>query len=158
MRKLTLTEWAASGELIGTFAVVVSLVFVIFSIKQNTAAIQGSTENLIFERNTELTSQFMIDPALAQILVKMRSADPVLTDVEAVQWEMYQLNLLDVWALAYNRHERDLLASDQWLAWDRYFTETFKFGGERLSYERWDELQYGYADDFWMHVKASLFE
>ncbi len=62
MKKLSLPEWAAVGELVGTLAVFVSLVFVIYSINQNTAAIQGSTENLIFERNTELTNNFMLDP------------------------------------------------------------------------------------------------
>ena len=50
MRKLSLSEWAAIGELVGTFAVFVSLLFVVYSINQNTAAIQGSTENILFER------------------------------------------------------------------------------------------------------------
>ena len=72
MKKLNLSEWAAVGELVGTFAVFVSLIFVIYSINQNTAAVQGSTENLIFERNTNLTNNFMLDPSLAEILVKMR--------------------------------------------------------------------------------------
>jgi hypothetical protein len=52
MKKLSLSEWAAVGELVGTLAVFVSLIFVIYSINQNTAAIQGSTENLIFVSNS----------------------------------------------------------------------------------------------------------
>lgn len=158
MRRLSLSEWAAIGELIGTFAVVVSLVFVVFSINQNTRAIQGSTENLIFERHAELTNKFMLDPSLAKILVKMRGPEPTLTEIEAVRWEKYQLNLLDIWALAFNRRKRDLLAYEEWIAWDRYFAETFRTGGEKLSLEQWDKLRYGYADDFWAHVRTSLFE
>jgi hypothetical protein len=157
MKKLSLSEWASVGELIGTFAVFVSLIFVIYSINQNTAAIQGSTENLIFERNTNLTNNFMLDPSLAEILVKMRGEDSELTEVEAIRWEKYQFNLLDIWALAYNRHQHDLLASEQWVAWDRYFTEIFSTGGEKLSSEQWEKWQFGYADDFWQHVKVSLF-
>ena len=49
MRKLTLSEWASIGELVGTFAVFVSLVFLVYSVKQNTAAIQGSNENILFD-------------------------------------------------------------------------------------------------------------
>ena len=157
MRKLNLSEWASVGELVGTLAVVVSLIFVVHSIDQNTAAIQGSTENLIFERHTEITTNFMLDPSLAEILVKMREDKPELTDIEAVRWEKYQLNLLDTWAIAYNRHQGELLASQQWHEWDRYFSETFRSGGEKLSREQWEEWRYAYGDGFWSHVEQSLF-
>jgi hypothetical protein len=157
MRKLDLSEWASVGELIGTLAVVVSLIFVVHSVNQNTAAIQGSNENLIFERHTELTTNFMLDPSLAAILVKMRGENPELTEIEAVRWEKYQLNLLDTWALAYSHYERDLLAPRQWNEWDRYFIALFQTGGERLSKEQWEEWKYGYGDKFWSHVGQSLF-
>jgi hypothetical protein len=87
----------------------------------------------------------------------MRGEDSELTEVEAIRWEKYQFNLLDIWALAYNRHQHDLLAPEQWVAWDRYFTEVFSTGGEKLSSEQWEKWQFGYADDFWQHVKVSLF-
>ena len=99
----------------------------------------------------------MLDPSLAEILVKMRGESPELTEIEAVRWEKYQLNLLDTWALAYNRYERDLLAPQQWNEWDQYFIELFRTGGERLSREQWEEWKYGYGDDFWSHVGQSLF-
>ncbi len=85
MKKLNLGEWAAIGEIVGTIAVVVSLLFVVLSLSQNTAAIHGSTENIIFEMHAELANQFMLDPTLAEILVKMRSENPQLTDIEAVR-------------------------------------------------------------------------
>lgn len=157
MRKLTLSEWAEIGELIGVFAVFVSLLFVIFSINQNTAALHGSTENLLFEMHSDLASQFIADPTMASIMVEMRSDAPELTEIEAVRWEKYHLNLLDVWALAHTRHKRGLLGDDQWLTWDRYFAELFATGGERLSLERWQELHYGFDPGFWAHVGASLF-
>jgi len=158
MRRLTLTEWAAIGEIIGTAAVVISLVFVMYSLNQNTAAIHGSTENIIFERHTDLANQFMLDPSLAAILVKMRNPKPQLSDVEAVRWEKYQLNLLDIWALAYNRHQRDLLSDSQWIAWNRYFSTVFSEGGEKLTKPRWQELEYGFDAEFWSHVGHSLYD
>lgn len=157
MRKLTLSEWANIGEVVGMVAVVISLAFVVISLDQNTAAIHGSTENVLFERHADLANQFMLDPSLAGILVKMRSDDPRLTEIEAVRWEKYQLNLLDIWALAFNRHQRDLLAPDQWVAWDTYFTEMFKNGGEKLPRTRWEELRYGFDSTFWEHVRKSLY-
>ena len=158
MKKLTLTEWAAAGEIVGTVAVVISLLVVAYSIDRNTAATHASNENILFERHAELANQFMLDPTLAEILVKRRNDNPDLSDVEAVRWEKYELNLLDIWAMAYNRHERELLAENQWKAWDRYFTHMFSTGGEAITKARWEELQYGYDDEFWKHVGAALFE
>jgi hypothetical protein len=157
MKKLTLSEWASMGEIVGTVAIVVSLVFVVFSLNQNTAAIHGATENILFERHTDLANQFMLDPSLAEILVKMRGAAPQLTEIEAVRWEKYQLNLLDIWALAFNRYQRDLLASEQWTAWNTYFTDLFANGGEKLSKSRWDELEKAFDHEFWTHVAKSLY-
>jgi len=125
MRILSLSEWAAIGEIIGTVAVVISLLFVVFSLNQNTAAIHGSTENIIFEMHADLTNQFMLDPTLAEILVKMRGDSPQLSAIEAVRWEKYPLNLLDIRALAFMRYQRDLLAQDQWYAWNDYFMGLF---------------------------------
>ncbi|MDX1403058.1 MAG: hypothetical protein R3192_00905 [Woeseiaceae bacterium] len=157
MRKLTILEWAAIGELIGTAAIIVSLFFVAYSIERNTAIIQGSTENLIFERHADLTTQFMLDRSLAEILVKMRRENPQLDEVESVRWEKYQLNLLDIWALAFNRHDKELLADSEWQAWDEYFSQTFSEGAEKLTREQWNALKYGYSPPFWRHVAGSLF-
>ena len=82
MKKFTLTEWAAAGEIVGTVAVVISLLFVAYSINRNTDATQASSENILFERHTELANQFMLDPTLAEIMVKRRNGDADLTEVE----------------------------------------------------------------------------
>jgi hypothetical protein len=157
VRRLSLTEWAAVGELVATVGVVISLLFVGFSVRQNTAALQGSMENMLFEQHMDLANHFLADPSLAGILVKMRGEDPQLTAIEAVRWEKYQLNMLDIWTMAFTRRERGLLAEDQWEAWDEYFTELFRSGGEKLSRQRWEELKYGFKDEFWTHVGAALF-
>ena len=158
MKKLTLTEWAAAGEIVGTVAVVISLLVVAYSIDRNTAATHASNENILFERHAELANQFMLDPTLAEILIKRRDDEADLSDVEAVRWEKYELNLLDIWAMAYNRHQRELLAESQWIAWDTYFKHMFSTGGEAISKSRWEELQYGFDKNFWEHVGAALFD
>ena len=157
MRKLTLSEWAAVGEMVGTVAVFVSLIFVVFSIRQNTAAIHGSTENILFERIAETSAQVIADPTLAAIIVKRKERSDDLTPVEAVRWEKYQLVHLDMWALAYNRHRRGLLATDQWEAWDGFFAAIFSSGPERMPREQWEALAYGYDSDFWQYVGTSLY-
>lgn len=158
MRKLSLTEWAALGEVIATVAVVISLSFVVYSLNQNTNALQGSMENVLFEQHGALASQFISDPSFADILVRKRAGQSEFTAVESVRWEKYQLNLLDIWALAHTRYQRKLLSEDQWEAWDVYFTALFSSGGERISKARWDGLRRGFGADFWHHVDDALFQ
>ncbi len=158
MKKLTLTEWAAAGEIVGTVAVVISLLFVAYSINRNTDATQASSENILFERHTELANQFMLDPTLAELMVKRRNGGADLTEVEVIRWEKYELNMLDIWALAHSRHQRELLSEGQWETWDRYFTHLFSDGAEAIPQARWEELHYGFDQEFWKHVGVALFK
>ena len=158
MRKPNFTEWAAIAEVIASVAVVISLLFVVYSVNRNTEVTAGAMENTLFEQHAQLANQVMADPSFAEILVKMRADNPRLTEVEAVRWEKYQLNLLDIWAMAFMRHEAGLLAGNQWKAWDDYFTQLFKQGGEKLSTNQWAALEYGYDKDFWLHARKVLFD
>ena len=158
MKKLTLTEWAATGEIVGTIAVVISLLFVAYSINRNTDATQASSENILFERHTDLANQFMLDPTLAELMVKRRHGDAELTEVEVIRWEKYELNMLDIWALAHSRYQRGLLSEAQWQTWDEYFTHMFSDEAEAISKTRWEELHYGFDQEFWQYVGAVLFE
>jgi hypothetical protein len=157
MRKLNLSEWAQVGEVVGMIGVVMSLLIVAYSVNQNTEALQGDNGNIIFERHAQLSTLFMTDSSLATILVKKDGADPELTDIEAVRWERYQLNLLDIWAMAFNRHRQELLGDEQWSAWNSYFAYTFSEDHEKLSRADWEEFTYGYDVDFWAHVEEAVF-
>jgi hypothetical protein len=158
VKRLTLTEWAATGEIVGTIAVVISLLFVAYSINRNTDATQASSENILFERHANLANQFMLDPTLAELMVKRRKDDAGLTEVEIIRWEKYELNMLDIWALAHSRYTRGLLSEGQWQTWDEYFTHMFSDEAEAISKARWEELHYGFEREFWQHVGAALFD
>ena len=157
MRKLSLTEWAQIGEVVGMVAVVFSLLMVVYSINQNTIALRGSNANLIFERHAELQALFIADESLSAIVVKKRNSADELTATEVIRWEKYTLNLLDIWAMAYERNFEDLLPAHEWTAWNTYFVSTFRAGDEKISESRWDDNKDGYGESFWNHVNDALF-
>lgn len=72
MKKLSLSEWVAIAELIAAAGVIVSLLLVVYSLEKNTEALQGGTENLLFESHTALAGHMVTDPALAEIRIKVR--------------------------------------------------------------------------------------
>ena len=158
MRRLTLSEWASLGELIGTVAVVISLLLVVVSIRQNTEALHGNTDNLIFERHSALSAQIITDHSLAAILAKKQQGREPLDAVELIRWTKYIESLLDIWAIAYTRRQENLLDERQWRAWDQYFKTTFSAGPEKLSHATWQHYEYGFDPRFWEHVRTSLFD
>jgi hypothetical protein len=82
MRKLSLGEWSSLAEVVASMAVVVSLVFVGFSINQNSHILKASNDSLIFEIQDSIMSQLAGDPVLASILVKLESGEEI-TAIEA---------------------------------------------------------------------------
>ena len=149
MRKLDLKDWAALGELVATVAVVVSLIFVVVSVKQNTDALQGVNDNAVFQQHAEVTSLFISDPSFAAILANKRSGTEEFTEVEAIRWERYEMLMLDVWVMAFTRHQAGLIADEHWAPWDEYFTYIFSRGDEKLTPERFYALRFGYEPEFW---------
>ena len=49
MRKLELSDWASLAEIVASFGVVISLIFVAISLERNTAVMQASNDNFIYE-------------------------------------------------------------------------------------------------------------
>jgi hypothetical protein len=152
MAQRNLPAWAAIGGITGTVAVVVAPGFVVYSVNQNTDALRGGNENLIFETHLELANQIVADATLATIVDKLRRSE-ASSEVQRIRCETYQLDLLDIRALAYLRHQTDLLADRHWHAWDDDFSHIFAEGDRRVSRARRAELEYGSDAGFWRHVR-----
>lgn len=67
MNKLRLKDYAALAEVIGTIGIIVSLLFVGYSVIRNTSAMQAANENVIYEQHSALIIKFMDSDGLASI-------------------------------------------------------------------------------------------
>jgi len=150
MRKLNLTEWAAVAEIIGTAAVVISLLFVTYSVNQNTAVAQASNENFLYELEFARIRDIVSSPGMASIYVKRRRNEE-LSDVEHERFIWDNFQELNTWEIAYNRNRDGLFSSVQWESWDWYFARDFT---NRFPAESWAEFRHIYAEDFKSHVDA----
>ena len=150
MKKLRLTEWAAAAEIIGTIAVVISLLFVATSINRNTAVMQASNDNFVYELQYARIREIVGSPEMAAIYVKFNQQEE-LTAVEEERFYWDTLQELGTWEIAFNRHRDGMFSSEQWEAWDRYLSSVLP---NRLSVESWTEIKEWYADDFRGHVDS----
>jgi hypothetical protein len=84
-RKLSLSDWANIGEVIGAIGVVISLVYVGVQIRENTEEMRAMNRQQLIGRAHEATARFALSPELAAVLAKVATSDP-LTSGEQVQY------------------------------------------------------------------------
>ena len=148
MVKLSLDKWAAIAEIIGTVAVVVSLIIVAVTIKQNTAVMQAANDNFIYELQYARVRDIVSSPGLASIYVK-RNRNEELTEEEKERFYWDKVQELGTWEIAYTRHRDGLYSAQQWEAWNNYYVEAFI---DQFPKETWAEVRNWYAEDFRSHV------
>ena len=148
MRKLNLAEWAAVAEIMGTIAIVISLLFVVYSVNQNTAVMQASNDNFLYEIQFARTRDIVSSPGLAAIYAKVRRNEELTGEEhERIYWD--SLQNLSSWEFAFNRHRDGLFSIKQWNGWNNYFEITFV---GQFTEESWAEVRKWYAEDFANYV------
>jgi len=76
-----LAEWAAVAEILGMVTVIVSLLLVVQSISQNTAAMHTANDNFIYERQDAIITTLVTDPSMAELQIKHQNNEQ-LSEVE----------------------------------------------------------------------------
>lgn len=150
MGELTLIEWAAVSEIIGMAAVIISLLLVVGSIRQNTAAMHTANNNFLYERQDAIVATLVTDPSLAELSVKHQNKEK-LSEVEHVRmFNQYFRDLL-MWELAFVHLKDGLFGPAQWREWDRAYSLQFV---TEFPTSWWVEARQWVSEDFAAHVDA----
>jgi hypothetical protein len=104
MSKRTLSDWAAIAEIVGTIAVVVSLLFVASSIQQNTAELRLQNNNYMYEQANSALEALMSQPLLVETLTKVEATESLTTadEYRHLAWVTHNLNR---WEMAFYWHQ-----------------------------------------------------
>ncbi len=110
--------WAALAEIVGTVAVIISLVFVVQSIDQNTRAVEAAQMNNIYTGWREAVQvPILSDPVLADTIAKARAGD-ALTPGEQIRWDIFVGGKMDNWSQMFNLHENGVISTEVWQMWN----------------------------------------
>lgn len=145
MSKPGLAGWAAISEIIAAIAVVVSLFFVAFSIKQNTEALEAATWERFLDR-TERANQVLVDnPDLARI-VRIGESDPdALDDDDRIRFTHYARMRFGAWESVYHHYDVGRIDTAKWRLWNEFYKHRLDSAGYRRA---WAEVQNGYDPEF----------
>ena len=153
MKKRNLSDWAAIAEIIGTTAVVVSLLFVAYSVNRNTVALQAVNENFFFQMNDGIIGDLLSDSDILTIVDK-RSRGEELSNVENMSMWVFTLRQFNIWKMAYDRYRDGLYAPDRWLSVNKGYANGLINGFSACDEVCWSRVKLGFAGDFVEHVDA----
>ena len=153
MKKLDLHGWAAMAEIVGTTAVVVSLLFVAYSINRNTVVMQAVNENFFFQMNDQIISGLLSNSDILSIVDKRGSAQE-LSNVESMSMSVFTIRQLNVWEMAYYRYKDGLYTPDRWLAVNEGYSDGLMNGLSACDKDCWARYRLGFGDEFARHVDA----
>jgi hypothetical protein len=152
MRKLNLTDWASISEIVGTLAVVVSLIFVVLSIDRNTQAMQVTNENFLYELTDSSLESVMSDPELSATFVRA-AENTELSEVEQFRLGYYFTRMMNRWNLAFDRYQDGMFAPEKWAMWNKNYVSIVD---KRYLQEWWARNKAGYGTEFSAHIESVI--
>ena len=151
---LDLSGWAALAEIIASFAVVLSLLLVAYSIKRNTGEMETANSNFLYQLEAQIVGDLSRDVRLATMFLKMEQKE-ALTEVEKIQYVAFQERYLGLLEIAWTQYKSGSLAFIDWRDWDKYLSE---FVTDGLPKEWWIECRSGYKPEFADHMDSKYVE
>ena len=154
MKKLSLTEWAAIAEIVGTTGVIVSLLFVAFSINRNTDLLQSAHSTLMYELNASTADEQIEDGDYAIFSAK-RSYGLEFEDKNEAKL-LYSLHRdLIHWELLISRYSDGLVEDDVYLEWSEFYAYLI---ARDMDIEWWDAVNAEYPQPLVDAVDAAYAE
>ena len=144
MRKLNLSEWASAAEIVGTAAVVMSLLFVGFSVQRNTAAITYQVSDDAYNTVREINLNLLNNPELLSITTKAATEPDNLSETEMEQYKLYLHVYIDLWERISDWEDSELIQRESMEPWHEYFSEWTK---RHLTREIWEDIKWKYVGD-----------
>ncbi len=122
---MDIASLALAAEIVSGLAVVISLVYVAYQVKQNTSALNVSThQDLVANQNTVL-NLMAGDPQICALLVKADTDFDNLTATEQKQFNYLWVSIMNVFQCAYSNHKTGLLELNIWESWKEGYKVTF---------------------------------
>lgn len=113
----TKSRWSSLAELIGTLAIVVSLIYVGLQVRQNTAAIRASTSAAVYQLHQDLNLPFLENAELAELVLRASEQHGSLTTTDSLRYATLanlRFNLLES---VYTHARRGTMEADLAAGW-----------------------------------------
>ncbi len=111
----------AIGQVVGAFAVVVSLAYLAVQVRQSTAAMSAQAAHDALAAVREFNQHFMTNPTMARIFSYGADDPSSLNETERQQFPHLVFNFFKTAEALHAQFLRGTLDADTWRAWERVF-------------------------------------
>jgi hypothetical protein len=151
MKKLSLKGWAAIAEIVGTAGIIVSLLFVAFSINRNSELVQSAHSTLMYELSATAVDEQIEDGDYAIFSAK-RSYGLEFQDKNEAKTLFSLLRYLSSWELLISRNDDGLVDDESYLSWSEYYRDMI---ARDMDIEWWDAVKIDYDQSLVVMVDAA---
>ncbi len=106
------------AEIIGSIAVVVSLIYVSVQVRQNTCALRATTYNAVTSNSIAILSPMFSHPEFAEFLVRVQSHPGMATPAEKLRFHVCMLSAFRHWDNLYYQFRNGMLEPEMWESYD----------------------------------------
>jgi len=146
---MSLNDLANLGQIIGALTVVISLIYVAFQIRQNTAAIRSATAQSVHEHFAGWYNAFACDGSLSQIAINGLKDYGSLSETEKARFVALFMAFLSYGQNAFLKRRQGLLSPSLWNGREQVLMNLIGApGGKGL----WKERAYLFGEEFRRHV------
>lgn len=148
-----LNDLANIGQIIGAIAVVISLIYVAFQIRQNTNAIRAATAQSVHEHFANWYNSFARDASLSQIAINGLKDYGSLSEADKARCVAVFMAFLSYSQNAFLKWRQGLLEPSLWLGWEQVIMNLVCAPGGKAF---WKERAYLFGEEFRRHVEDDL--
>lgn len=151
---MSIQDWGAVGEIVGGFAVVITLIYLSVQLRQTSNSLQAAAMNTSSEANVRVMHEIITHPELVDLLMKgAREGLGGLTANERIRFVNWYNASMRFFENHYMMYLANGLPPKAWDNDERGIAELLKSNGAQ---EAWDTQKHVFSDDFVERVDVIL--
>ena len=151
MVRRSLQDWASISEMVGALAIVITLIYVAYELRENTRAMQVTSRQALSNQDLTYFQTGLDSAVIARAMSKYRNGED-LTDLEIAQLEERQHLNFRVFEHAFSLRRSDALDSLEWKRYENVIR--LKICGNRFAQSMWSRGKKGFDNEFMGYVET----
>jgi len=153
--KRSLQDWASIAEIIGAVAIVLSLIYVAYELRENTRALQATSRQALGDQDLAFF-QTLLDPSILAGAYDKKRRGEDLSDLEISQLQERQHLNFRIFEHAYSLYRMDALEDREWERYERVVS--INICTNEIAKGMWPRYEKGFDPEFREVVDSAMDE